>query len=187
MAMRPVCWACVAAHAASECAMLLAVDRTDRRLLLLIRIFVLPGFLAATYLTYTEIFHKVIVCSGGCEVVTTSQWAKVFGIYVTEIGMVAYLTIMSSTFIKRDEGKILGAFVASCGAAFSIFLQYQALIVLQHFCPYCFTSACCMIILCGLTITRLVRIPKVDLSQFDDEPADDDEAQAPSVTAGAKA
>lgn len=153
--------------------MLQGVDRTDRRLLLLIRLFVIPGFLAATYLTYTEVFHKAIVCSGGCDVVTNSQWAKVFGIYVTEIGMVAYLTLMASTFIKRDEGKILGAFVATCGAVFSIFLQYQALIVLKHFCPYCFTSACCMVILAGLTIYRLVRIPPIDASQFDLDAGDD--------------
>jgi uncharacterized membrane protein len=155
--------------------MLLAVDRTDRRLLMLVRILVIPGFIAATYLTYTEIFHKPIACSGGCEVVTTSQWSKVFGIYVTEIGMVAYLTIMSSTFIKGDLGKLLGAFTASCGAAFSIFLQYQALIVLKHFCPYCFTSATCMVLLCITTITRLVRVPPVDLSQFDGDDDDEDE------------
>ncbi|MEN0012834.1 MAG: vitamin K epoxide reductase family protein [Solirubrobacteraceae bacterium] len=164
------------------------MDRLDRRLLLLIRLFVIPGFLAATYLTYTEVFHKAIVCSGGCDVVTNSQWAKVFGIYVTEIGMVAYITIFASTFIKRDEGKLLGAFVATCGAVFSIFLQYQALIVLQHFCPYCFTSACCMLILCGLNITRLVRIPKVDLGDLDayDDDEDDDASEPSDAPTTAK-
>jgi uncharacterized membrane protein len=136
-----------------------SVDPLDRRLLLLVRLFVLPGFFSASYLTYTEVFHKVIVCSGGCEVVANSQWHAVFGVSVTVIGMVAYTTIFASTFVRRDEAKLLAAFTATCGAAFSIFLQYQALAVLKHFCPYCFVSAVCMVILCGLTITRLVRIP----------------------------
>lgn len=181
MATRPGHAEEVAAQTACEYAMLVGVDRLDRRLLLLIRLFVLPGFLAATYLTYTSVFHKKIACSGGCDVVNNSQWHAVFGIHVTEIGMVAYLTIFAATFIKRDEGKLLAAFTASCGAAFSIFLQYQSLIVLEHLCPYCFTSACCMIILCGLTIWRLVRIPKVDLGEFDDDGAGDADVDEPSV------
>jgi uncharacterized membrane protein len=159
------------------------VDRTDRILLILTRLVVLPGFFAATYLSYTRVFDEKIVCGGGCEAVSTSQWSEVFGIPVTYIGMVAYITIMAATFIKGDNGKLLAAFTASCGAAFSLFLQYQSLIVLKHLCPYCFTSAICMLILCGLTITRLLRLPKVDAAAFDDETDSDVELGKGATTA----
>lgn len=148
------------------------VDRTDRRLLLAIRLVVLPGFVAATYLSYGKIFDKAVVCSGGCEVIQASHWSEVFGIPVTVLGMATYLVIFGSTFVKNDAGKLLGAFAATVGAAFSIWLQYQALFVMEHFCPWCFTSAVCMQILAVLTITRVVRLPKADDFAEDDDAGD---------------
>jgi uncharacterized membrane protein len=144
------------------------VDRTDRILLILTRVVIVPGFLAATYLTYTKLFHVPVMCSGGCDVVTLSKWSEVFGIPVTLIGMIAYITLMGSTFWRNENAKLLAAFVASCGAAFSIFLQYQALIVLKHLCPYCLTSAICMLLLCVISLTRVLRLPKFD---FESDPS----------------
>lgn len=138
------------------------MDRTDRRLLLAIRLIVIPGFLAATYLSYSKIFDAALVCSGGCEIIQASHWSEIFGIPVTVVGMVTYLLIFGSTFIGNDLGKLGGAFLAVTGAAFSIWLQYQALFVMEHFCPYCFTSAVCMQLLAILTITRVLRLPKFD-------------------------
>lgn len=155
---------------------MLDVDRTDRRLLLFIRLVILPGFVAATYLSYTKIFHKAIMCTGGCDVVQNSKWSEVFGVPVVYIGTIAYITIFAATFIKGDLGKMLAAFTASCGVAFSIFLQYQSLVVLEHFCPYCFTSATCMLILAVLTLIRVIRIPKdpaIAAYEDDDRSTDD--------------
>lgn len=158
---------------------MLGVDRTDRRLLLLIRFVILPGFVAATYLSYTKAFHKTIMCTGGCDVVQTSKWSEVFGIPVVYIGMVAYITIFAATFVKGDLGKMLAAFTAVCGAAFSIFLQYQSLVVLEHLCPYCLTSATCMVILAILTLTRVIRLPKPGAG--DDVPLGDEPRAAKTV------
>ncbi len=138
------------------------MDRTDRRLLLAIRLVVIPGFLAATYLTYSKVFDKAIACEGGCEIIQASHWSEIFGIPVTAIGMLTYILIFGSTFFNNDLGKLTGAFFATVGAAFSIWLQYQALFVMEHFCPYCFVSAVCMQILAVCTIIRVVRIPKFD-------------------------
>ncbi len=142
------------------------MDRTDRRLLLLIRLVIVPGFLAAGYLSYTKAFNKAIMCTGGCESVQSSKWSAVFDIPVVYIGVVAYVTIFAATFIKGDLGKMLAVFVASCGAVFSVFLQYQSLGVLGKPCPYCIVSAICMLILAGLTLTRVIRLPKVDGPDF---------------------
>lgn len=138
------------------------VDRTDRRLLLLIRLVVLPGFVAASYLTYAKLANVAPVCTGGCDVITTSRWSEVGGIPVTLLGMITYILLLSSTFVRGDVGKLGGAFFALVGAAFSIFLQYQALGVLKHFCPWCMTSAVCMLLLAGLTVTRLLRAPGLE-------------------------
>lgn len=136
------------------------VDRTDRALKIAIRLFVIPGFLAATYLSYAKVFDKAIACaSGGCEVIEASNWSELAGIPVTIIGMVTYIVIFGSTFVKNENAKLIAAFAAVCGAVFSIWLQYQALFVMKHFCPYCFTSAVCMQFLAALTITRVVRLP----------------------------
>lgn len=138
------------------------MDRTDRRLILAIRLVVLPGLIAATYLTYSKVFDKAVACSGGCEVIQASHWSELFGIPVTLVGMITYLLIFGSTFVKNDVGKLVGAFFSVTGAAFSIWLQYQALFVMEHFCPWCFVSAVCMQILAVLTVTRVLRLPKFD-------------------------
>ncbi len=138
------------------------MDRTDRRLLLAIRLIVLPGFLAASYLSYSKVFDAAIACAGGCEIIQASHWSEMFGIPVTVIGMATYILIFGSTFVKNDAGKLAGAFLAVTGAAFSLWLQYQALFVMKHFCPYCFTSAVCMQLLAILTIWRVLHLPKID-------------------------
>ncbi|MBO9532581.1 MAG: vitamin K epoxide reductase family protein [Solirubrobacteraceae bacterium] len=139
------------------------MDRTDRLLRLLIRLVVLPGFTAATYLTYTKLAHIDPVCSdGGCAVIQVSRWSEVFGIPVTLLGMITYVIIFASTFIAGDLPKLVAAFFATTGAAFSLWLQYQALFVMEHFCPWCFTSAVCMNLLAILTIWRALRLPKFD-------------------------
>lgn len=146
------------------------VDRTDRTLRLLIRLLVIPGFVAATYLTYTKLAHVEAICgTGGCEVIANSKWSEIFGIPVTIFGMVTYVLIFGSTFIAGDTAKLAGAFFAVIGAAFSIFLQYQALVVIEHFCPWCFTSAVCMNLLAILTVYRALRLPKTP--EFEDDAA----------------
>lgn len=147
------------------------VDRTDRILLILIRLVVLPGFAAATYLTYTKFADKAIACGdGGCNALANSEWSEVLGVPVTLLGVITYVLIFASTFVKSDVGKLAGAFFAVIGGAFSIFLQYEALIVLEKTCPYCLTSAACMLILAGLTLTRLLRIPDAGEGASDETP-----------------
>jgi uncharacterized membrane protein len=153
---------CEQTHATGESGTIGVVDRTDRILRLLIRLIVLPGFVAASYLTYTKFAHIEPVCgTGGCAVIATSKWSEVFGIPVTLLGMITYVLIFASTFVGGENGKVAGAFFATTGAAFSFWLQYQALFVMEHFCPWCFTSAVCMTLLALVTIARVVRLPVI--------------------------
>ena len=139
------------------------VDRTDRILRLLIRLVVLPGFVAATYLSWAKLTHHDPVCAtGGCAIIAESRWSEIFGIPVTVLGVSTYVLIIGSTFVRGENAKLFGAFFATVGAGFSLWLQYQSLFVMEHFCPWCFTSAVCMNLLATLTITRVVRLPKVE-------------------------
>lgn len=130
----------------------------DRRLLVAIRLIAVVGLSAAAYLTYIKVADIAPICStGGCEAVLTSQWAEVFGVPVPIVGTVTYVLLIGSTLVAGQAGRIIGLWLATAGALFSLFLQYQAIIVLGHFCPWCFTSACCMTTLAALTTWRFLR------------------------------
>lgn len=156
------------------------VDRTDRRLKLAIRLVILPGLIAASYLTWAKLTDSTIACGvgHGCGAVNQSEWSEVLGMPVTLLGMIAYVVLFISTFLPDELGKILGAFVAVTGAAFSVFLQYEALVVLELTCPWCLTSAIAMLILAALTLTRLLRIPGGDDPTASDDVAGDSAATA---------
>lgn len=162
------------------------VDRTDRILKNLIRLVVLPGFAAATYLTYTKLFDVPIACgpSHGCGVVATSEWSELFGIPVTLLGMLTYIAIFASTFFKHENAKLLAAFLAVIGVCFSGWLQYQSLFVMKHACPYCITSAIAMLLLSFLTVWRVLRIPDFgDGEDFADADAGTDDGGDAVATA----
>lgn len=136
------------------------MDRTDRLLTLAIRLVIIPGLIAAAYLSYSKLSHTDPVCAtGGCRIINSSRWSEVFGIPVTLYGVVAYVTLLASTFSRSDAARLLGAFVGVGGAAFSIWLQYYALFELELACQWCLISAVAMLILAGLTVTRVVRVP----------------------------
>lgn len=151
------------------------MDRTDSTLKWLIRLVILPGFASAAYLTYSKLTNTGVACiaGGDCGAVNNSEWSTVLGIPVTLLGVITYLIIFASTFVKDDRGKLLAAFFSVIGAAFSIFLQYEALIVLEKTCPYCLVSAVAMNLLAILTLWRMLRLPDLaDGDEVADEPGD---------------
>jgi uncharacterized membrane protein len=133
--------------------------RSDKLLHRLLIIVATIGLLAAGYLSYVKLFGGVIACgTGGCEVVANSRWAELAGIPVVLLGVLAYSSLLlSACFPRSDQARTMGAIIAIIGAFFSAFLQYQALVVLQHLCPYCLVSACCMWSLAVITGLRVWR------------------------------
>lgn len=137
------------------------VDRTDRILTTLIRIVIVPGLIAAAYLAYSKLTNTEPICAtGGCSVINNSKWSEVFGVPVTVYGVIAYLTLLATTFLRGDVPKLFAAGVAVAGAAFSLFLQWYALFELERTCQWCLVSAVAMLLLAGLTVTRVVRVPR---------------------------
>jgi len=105
------------------------------------------GFIDASYLTAKHYLETPVTCSifEGCEKVTTSSYAIVFGIPVALSGIIFYLTIfiLSIAFIEIKNKKLLSFIfiVASLGFAASLWFVYLQLFVIGAICLYCVLSA----------------------------------------------
>ncbi|OIP71408.1 MAG: Vitamin K epoxide reductase [Oscillatoriales cyanobacterium CG2_30_44_21] len=135
------------------------------------------GFSITTYLTVTHFFGgDVAYCKtqgGGCDLVLSSSYAKVFGIPLTIFGALSYMVLGLLAglplFVKRDEPKaqaqikefanFLMFMVSSSTLVFSGYLMYllasgkvDEVNGQPQICLYCITSATNMALIWLLTI-----------------------------------
>ncbi len=107
----------------------------------------LIGFLNATYLTAKYFLKTPINCylSGGCEKVTTSQYATVYGIPIALLGSIYYLIIFVLVFIyfdtKNQRALKFAAWLTFIGLFVSLALLYLQFFVIKAICTYCVASA----------------------------------------------
>ncbi|MDE3096959.1 MAG: vitamin K epoxide reductase family protein [Chloroflexota bacterium] len=107
----------------------------------------LAGAGIATYLTVVHYAHQPIACSaiGNCELVNSSEYAKVGAIPVALLGAAAYvsmLALVAGAWLRRDAMLLLAAWGIALGSfAFSLYLTYIELRVLYAICVYCVASA----------------------------------------------
>ncbi|MCY7332323.1 MAG: vitamin K epoxide reductase family protein [Pseudanabaena sp. CAN_BIN31] len=132
------------------------------------------GFSLVTYLTVTHFFgQKVALCNvegSGCDLVLSSEYAKVFGIPLTIFGALGYLTLGLLAglplLLKRDNPKaqsqikelanFLMFMVASSTFVFSGYLMYLlasgSIGGQPQVCLYCISSAVAMATIWTLTV-----------------------------------
>lgn len=135
------------------------------------------GFSLTTYLTVTHFFgQKVALCDvqgSGCDLVLSSEYAKIFGIPLTIFGALGYLTLGLLAgvpmLLKRDDPKeqakikevsnFLMFMVSSATFVFSGYLMYllasgkvDSINGQPQFCLYCVTSATNMALIWLLTV-----------------------------------
>lgn len=110
----------------------------------------LIGVFVALYLTmYKMGFIGHLACGmGGCERVNTSKWAMFVGAPVAAWGLAFYVTTFvvalvgtSPSWVHRREISYLLAAMSLVGVAFSAWLTYLELFVIDAICKYCVTSA----------------------------------------------
>ena len=124
----------------------------------------LIGVLEAGYLTYIH-YHGLgsLPCIGGhhgqssCEQVQSSAYSKVAGVSVALLGLLGYITIVTSLFIRGELGRAAGFCVALIGCGFSGYLTYRELFTLKEICEWCVGSAILMTVLMVLTAIRFLR------------------------------
>jgi uncharacterized membrane protein len=132
----------------------------ERKLVLSIAAVALVGVAVAGYLVYIHYAGIKPLCaagSGGCEKVQTSDFAKLAGIPVADLGLAGYLAILGSLFVRGDVGRLAGAAIALSGFGFSLYLTYREVFTIKAICQWCVGSAVLMTVLALLTTIRLLR------------------------------
>ncbi len=120
--------------------------------------FLATGIGASAYLTYTHYMDVDPQCYGigDCALVQASSYAKIFGVPISLLGLLAYLTILGLGIIayrgvppERAFLALQGAFgVAFAGTLYSAYLTAIEAFVLRAYCVYCIISAISITALC---------------------------------------
>lgn len=133
------------------------------------RALALVGFLDATYLTATHYSAGSLACGpgGGCDIVTTSQYAIVAGVPIALAGLIYYVVVnlIVWTPVSGWNRDLSIAFVAITGIAVtaSAVLVYLQAAVIDAWCRYCLVSAGVSLGLC-LSALALYRHPPQEIS-----------------------
>jgi uncharacterized membrane protein len=145
---------------------------TDARLRTTAVALALAGAAISAYLTWIHYAEVEPLCTGisDCVRVQTSEYAKLAGIPVAVIGLVGYLAVFASLAARGANGRLLTAFLALVGAGFSVYLTYVELAVIHAVCQWCIASALVMILLAGVTVARLLRMPAPSMGADGFEP-----------------
>lgn len=113
-------------------------------------IFSALGVLVSGYLSVKRLTGGNLACSrwAQCDVVNNSVYAKIYGVPVAFIGLAGYLVLLALALaaLKASgptQRKLLTAsFVLALGGfAFSVYLTYIELFVLEAICNWCVASA----------------------------------------------
>lgn len=113
------------------------------------------GVAVAGYLTIVHYAGAAPVCalSGSCEKVQSSGYAKLAGVPVALLGLLGYVAILGSLAVARGErGRLARVAMTAIGFAFSAYLTYLELFVIDAICQWCVASAVLMTILFALAV-----------------------------------
>jgi uncharacterized membrane protein len=114
------------------------------------------GATVAGYLTYVHYAHVTIACpTSGCEAVQSSAYAKVFGVPVALLGLVAYLAILAGLTAPRETSRWLVLGVALSGFVFSTYLVFVQAFRIESFCAWCLASD---VIVTLIVVIALLRV-----------------------------
>ena len=123
----------------------------------------LAGIAIASYLTYIHYEGLSPVCTtGGCERVQASTYSEIGPIPVALLGLIGYVLILLSLFVRGDVGRALTFMLTLSGFAFSLYLTYLEVFVIDALCQWCLASAVVMTALFITATVRLLRLAAPD-------------------------
>ena len=129
---------------------------TERALRLTGMAFASAGVALTTYLLYVRETGSTLACTtGGCTTVQSSEYAELFGIPMAAVGLGAYLVLLIATAIRGELARLVYAVVALSAAAFSGYLLYVQLEVIDALCQWCVVNDA---LTGALAITALLRL-----------------------------
>ena len=116
------------------------------------------GLLIAAYVLYSQKSGKKMACMIGknCDLVTTSPYAKTFGVDNSVMGVLFYSFLIAYSALALPVPAILPLALSVVASAFSIYLVYLQFFVIKELCDYCILSA---LVNWGLTAALLLSNP----------------------------
>jgi uncharacterized membrane protein len=118
------------------------------------------GAAIAAYLTYVHYADIAPICTtGGCEKVQRSSYAKVAGVPVALLGLVAYCGIAATTLRRGLAAAGIGMALALGGAAFSGYLLWAQLGPIGAICQWCLGNDVVIALVAVLSTARLLTEP----------------------------
>ncbi len=137
----------------------------------------LIGLLDSGYLTAHKLFGTPLRCGivSGCEIVSQSQYSTVFGIPLSLIGMLFYLTMFFGALVYREFGitKTLKAVsvLSIASVLTSAWLVGVQLFIIHAICIYCMLSAGISLVLVNLGVHTLLTLKKITRQTSDPSPS----------------
>ncbi len=129
---------------------------------LLIPLLAIIGLVVAGYLAYVETQAVSAVCGpiGDCNAVQSSSYARLFGVLpIGVLGLIGYVLILVAWIIQRMRRDNWGSYASLSilamgfiGTAFSIYLTYLEVFVIEAVCMWCLSSAVLMTLIMLLSI-----------------------------------
>jgi uncharacterized membrane protein len=118
------------------------------------------GGAIATYLTVVHYAHLSPICtSGGCEKVQQSSYAKIGGIPVAVLGLVAYAAVLLTAAVRGVPAALAGAVIALAGTAFSGYLLWAQLARIHAICQWCIGNDVVIAVVAALCVARVLTEP----------------------------
>ncbi len=131
-------------------------DRALQRTLIVLS---LIGIGIAGYLTYIHYrgFDPICAVGHGCEKVQNSEWAKLAGVPVPLLGLIGYVGIFVSLFVRGELARMATAGMAILGFIFSLYLTYREIFTIEAICQWCVGSAIVMTLIAIFSTIRVLR------------------------------
>jgi uncharacterized membrane protein len=126
----------------------------------------LAGIGVSGYLAYKQVAGGSLACTrwADCDVVNNSPYATLFGVSLSFIGLAGYLALLGASVAallaaRRTQRRILllNFLMALGGFAFSVWLTYVEIYIIEALCVWCLASA--------LIITLLAVVDGIALRQ----------------------
>ena len=117
------------------------------------------GIGVATYIAIEAAGGDAPVCIAGghgCQTVSESSYAHLFGVNIAVFGIVGYALLLASALLRGDAARMAGFGLALGGFGYSVFLTYLELFKIEAICQWCVASAILMTVLFGLNTVRML-------------------------------
>ena len=113
----------------------------------------LAGVAITTYLLYTRYSgHRIACPTGGCETVQESRYAELAGIPVALLGLLGYLALLATTFVRTEAGRAAAVAISLSGLAFGAYLFVVQIAVIDAICAWCVASDVVLLLIAVIAV-----------------------------------